>query len=174
MDNYSIIDKETYEVCTHAEDHPQVFICDKTIAPVISILNKRGYKTYASCSGHYRIEFYEYCNEDICNLKEFQKDDRIIIKKIKDTSFDYWQEIDKTRIYILFTNEYLFDNLPAGFNISTNNGLDYSRTYIECIINYYDENNEHKKMSDVLKEIDSKCELLKEWATQLPIISNKI
>lgn len=29
MDSNSIIDKDTFEVCTHAEDHPQVFICDK-------------------------------------------------------------------------------------------------------------------------------------------------
>ena len=92
MDKNSIIDKATFEVCTHAEDHPNVFVCDKQIAPVISLLNKKGYKTFASCSGHYRIEFYEYFDEDINKLKEYQNDERIIIKKIKDNSFDYWQE----------------------------------------------------------------------------------
>ena len=50
----------------------------------------------------------------------------------------------------------------------TDNGLDYPRTCIECEISFYDENNEHRKMSDVLKEIDNKCELLREWAKKLP------
>lgn len=58
MDCCSIIDKKTFDVCTHAEDHSDVFICDKPIALVISILNKKNYKTLASCSGHYRIEFF--------------------------------------------------------------------------------------------------------------------
>ena len=29
MDKNSIIDKESFEVCTNAEDHPKVFVCDK-------------------------------------------------------------------------------------------------------------------------------------------------
>lgn len=169
MDKNSIIDKTTFEVCTHVEDHPDVFICDKLIATVISILNKKGYKTFASCSGHYRIEFYEYFDEDINKLEEYQKDERIIIKKVKDNSFDYWKEIDKTLLYILFTDKYKFENLPSEFKLSIDNGLDYPRTYIECEISYYDDNNEHRKMIDVLKEINSKCKLLKEWAEKLPI-----
>ena len=169
MDRNSIIDKETFEVCTHAEDHPNVFICDKPIAPVISILNKKGYKTFASCSGHYRIEFYEYFDEDISKLKEYQNDERIIIKKIKDNNFDYWQEVDKTLLYILFDDKYEFDNLPKDFKLTTNNGRDYSRTCIECEISYYDERNQHKKMIDVLNEIDNKCEILKRWVEELSI-----
>lgn len=170
MDRNSIIDKETFEVCTHAEDHPKVFICDKPIAPVIALLNKKGYKTFASCSGHYRIEFYEYFDEDISKLKEYQNNERIIIKKIKDNNFDYWEEVDKTLLYILFDDKYEFDNIPNEFKLTINNGLDYPRTCIECEISFYDENNEHRKMIDVLKEIDNKCEILKQWAEELPII----
>ena len=169
MDHNSIIDKTTFEVCTHAEDHPDVFVCDKPIAPVISLLNKKGYKTFASYSGHYKIEFYEYFDEDINNLKEYQNDEIIIIKKVKDNSFDYWQEVDKTLLYILFDDNYEFDNLPKDFKLTTNNGRDYSRTCIECEISYYDESNQHKKMIDVLNEIDNKCEILREWAEKLPI-----
>ena len=29
MDNNSIIDKESFEICTHAEEHPKIFVCDK-------------------------------------------------------------------------------------------------------------------------------------------------
>ena len=168
MDNNSIIDKKTFEVCTHAEDHPQVFICDKPIAPVIALLNKKGYKTFASCSGHYRIEFHEYLDEDISKLKEYQSDEKIIIKKIKNNTFDYWQEIDGTLLYILFDDKYEFDNLPEDFELTINDGRDYLRTCIECIINFYDENNQHRKMASVLKEIDNKCEILRQWVNKLP------
>lgn len=170
MDGNSIIDRTTFEVCTHAEDHSKVFICDKSIAPVIALLNKKGYKTFSSCSGHYKLEFYEYFDENINKLEEYQKNERIIIKKVKDSSFDYWKEVDKTHIYILFADEYKFDNLPSGFIVDTNDGLDHLRTYIECEINYYDKNNGRKKMIDVLNEIDDKCNLLKKWAINLPDI----
>lgn len=168
MDKNSIIDRKTFEVCTHAEDHPNVFICDKAVAPAVALLNKKGYKTFSSCSGHYRIEFYEYLDEDIINLEKYKNNKRIIIKKVKDNSFDYWKEIDKTLLYILFTEKYDFDNLPNGFTLNINNGLDYSRTCIECEISYYNESNEHKSMNDVLNEIDNKCKLLKEWVDNLP------
>lgn len=168
MDSNSIIDKDTFEVCTHAEDHPQVFICDKRIAPVIALLNKKGYKTFASCSGHCRIEFHEYFDEDISKLKEYQNDEKIIIKKIKHNTFDYWQEVDRTLLYILFDNKYVFDNLPKDFELTINVGKGYPRTCIECEISFYDELNQHKKMISVLKEIDSKCEILKQWVDKLP------
>lgn len=172
MDKNSIIDKITFEICTHAEDHPKVFVCDKPIAPVIALLNKKGYKTFASCSGHYEIKFYEYFDEDINKLKEYQNNEKIIIKKIKNDSFDYWEEVDKTLLYILFADKYEFDNLPSEFKLYTNNGLDYPRTCIECEISYYNENDEHKKMIDVLKVIDNKCETLKDWAKKLPSRTN--
>ncbi len=57
MDHNSIIDRESYEVYENAEDYSKAFICDKRIAQSIALLNKKGYKTLASCSGHYRIEW---------------------------------------------------------------------------------------------------------------------
>ena len=168
MDQNSIIDKKSFEVYTHAEDYPNAFICDKSIAPVIALLNQKGYKTFASCSGHYKIEFHERFNENINKLEEFQNNEHIIIKKIKNDSFDYWEEVDKTLLYILFDKVYEFNNLPDGFKLSINDGLSYPRTCIECKISYYDENNKHKKMIDVLYEIDNKCEILKTWAGNLP------
>lgn len=173
MDYNSIIDRETFEVTLHAEDHPKVFICDKTIAPVVALLNKKGYITFASCGGHYKIEYWECFNESLKYLKEYQKDEKIIIKKIKDNGFDYWQEVDKTRIYILFDKDYQFNNLPDDFEISNNDGLSHSRTCIECEINYYDNNNERKTFSAVMKEIENKCKLLEKWAKELPDIKER-
>lgn len=166
MDKNSIIDKESFEVCTHAEDHPKVFVCDKLIAPAVALLNKKGYKTFASCSGHYKIEFYEYLNEDIKNLEEYQKYDDVIIKKVRDNSFDYWLEVSKTENYILFAKEYKFNTLPEGFKVEYD-----PRTHIWSEISFYDEKDEHRKRSDIQNEIEDKCNRLKEWAECLPNIN---
>jgi len=172
MDHNSVIDRESFEVTLHAEDHPKVFICDKTIAPVVALLNKKGYTTIASCGGHYKIEFYEYLNEDIKYLEEYKNDDKIIIKKIKDNGFDYWQEVDQTHIYILFDKVHVFDNLPDCFELDDDEDSKI-RTCMRCIINYYDENNKRKKFSEVMKEIENKCKLLEKWAEKLPDIKER-
>ncbi|MBQ9181798.1 MAG: hypothetical protein IJ134_04115 [Bacilli bacterium] len=164
MDKNSIIDKITFDVCTHAEDHPDVFVCDKVIAPAIAHLNKKGYKTFASCSGHYRIEFYEYLKEDINKLKEYQKNERIIIKNIRDKDFDYWKEIDKTVMYILFDKIYEFETIPDDFELKNF----YGKSSIECSISFYTKNNEHRTMLDVMKEIENKGIELEQWAKSLP------
>ena len=173
MDHNSIIDRDTFEVTLHAEDHPKVFICDKTIAKAVAALNKKGYYTFASCGGHYEYKYWEYFNEDLKYLEEAKKDNRIIIKKINDNGFDYIQEVDKTIIYILFSKEYSFENLPLGFKVCTNDGLEDLRTCIECEISYYDENNERKKFSKVMNEIENKCKLLEKWVEKLPDIKER-
>ena len=167
MDHNSLIDKNTYDVTIHAEDNNNVFICDKPIANAISKLNKKGYKTIASCSGHYKIEYYEYLDEDIKYLEEYQKDDRIIIKKIKDKTFDFWQEVDKTHMYILFDKVYYFKDLPNDFIINND------KTCIDSLISFYDKNNNHKTIKEVMKEIDKKCKLLEEWVDKLPDINER-
>ena len=76
MDHNSIIDRETFEVFEHAENYPKAFICDKRIAPSVALLNKKGYKTIASCSGHYRLEWNEQSKTVIYILfdKEYKFD----------------------------------------------------------------------------------------------------
>ena len=133
MDQNSIIDKTTFDICKHAEDHKEVFICDKEIAPAISLLNKKGYETYASCSGHYKIEFYEWFDEDINKLEELKNNPRIIIKNIKEKSFDYWSEVDKTQVYVLFKKQYSFNNLPEGFIEETTNNRMELRGLIQAL-----------------------------------------
>lgn len=171
MDQNSIIDRKTFEVCKYAEDYQDVFICDKPIADAVALLNKKGYKTIASCSGHYQVAFYEYYDEDLSLLEKFRNDDKVIIKKIKDNSFDYWTEIDSTHTYILFDKNYKFQTLPEGFekNIDVYN----SRVSIEKKISYYDENNERKKRYDVCTQIDEIGYKLKIWAESLPVNERK-
>lgn len=166
MDHNSIIDRNTFEVTLHAEDHKDVFICDKEIANAVALLNKKGYKTIASCSGHYKIEFYEYLKEDISKLEEYKNNNRIIIKEIRENDFDYWQEVDKTIMYILFDKKYNFNNLPKGFELDNTR----EKTCVEYIINFYDENNKHRTIKDVTREIESKSKELEEWVKLLPRI----
>lgn len=163
MDHNSLIDRTDYHVYKHAEDCPLMFICDKNIADSVALLNKKGYKTKASCGGHYKVEFYEYFNCDISNYEEYSKDDRIIIKKVHNNSFDYWEEVDKTHIYILFDGKCLFDNLPVGFEY-----IDGDNTCIDSSISYYDKNNNKRIRKDVECELEEKCKILKNWAEKLP------
>lgn len=163
MDHNSIIDRNTYEVCIDAEDHKDVFICDKEIANVVALLNKKGYKTIASCSGHYKIEYYEYLKEDISNLEDYKNNNRVIIKEIRENDFDYWLEVDKTIMYILFDKIYELNNLPEGFIIDNSR----DKTCIEHIISFYDENNKHRTIKDVTREIENKSKELEEWVKQL-------
>lgn len=165
MDNFSIIDKNTYEVFKHEEDCPYAFICDKALAPTVALLNKKGYETFASCSGHYKSEFYEWFDEDISNLEEYQKDKNIIITEIRENNFDYMSIVDKTLTYILFSKKYEFDSIPEIFEFYKD---EYDRTCIQSWINYYDENNKRKKRSIVEKEIEQRCNILKEWVNKLP------
>ena len=78
------------------------------------------------------------------------------------------EELDSTITYILFNDKYDFDNLPNGFDIEVDEGFDYPRTLLECKTSYYDKNNKHLNMLDVLKELDDKCKELYEWVKKLP------
>ena len=166
MDDKSIIDRNTYKVYEHAEDYPDAFICDKRIAPVIALLNKKGYSTFASCGGHYKNEFYEWFNEDISNLESLIKDTKVIITEVRDNSFDYISWIDKTMIYILFNDKYDFEALPEGFELYEKQ--DDNRSCIQCFVSYYDQNNKRKKRNIVEKELNEKINKLNEWVKKLP------
>ena len=169
MDSSSIIDRHTYEVYKHEEDCPFGFICDKEIADVVALLNKKGYKTFASCSGHYRNTFYEWFDEDIKNLDEYKNDKMNIITEVRDDSFDYISIVDKTLIYILFNGTYDLGVLPEGFIDNNTDG----RSCIECSISYYDK-DKRKKRNVVEKEIELQCNKLKEWVDSLPELKGMI
>ena len=87
MDRCYFIDKETFEVY---KEHPNVFSVDPRIANTVSMLNKLGYYTLASCEGHWEIKEY-----DISVPKENRY----------------------TGIYILYKEYYDFPNIPEGFEL---------------------------------------------------------
>ena len=108
------------------------------------------------------------CRKEDKYLIEYSSDDRIIIKRVGNDTFDYWEEVDKTHIYILFDKKYAFDTLPDGFKY-----IDGDRTCIDCCINYYKINNNKRIRSEVEHEIDAKSKILKDWVDSLPIYKER-
>lgn len=156
MVNDKIIDLETFEVI----DDSKFIIIDSLIADTISILNRLGYKTKYSCSGHCEIPKKELFMN--CNLKYLQEVKQEDIEEIRNDSFDFWKEWTYTTIYILFDKKYNFKNIPKGFVLEDN--------CISCKINFYDE-EKRKKANDIQKEINEYNKILYEWASNLPKIN---
>ncbi|MBQ9072768.1 MAG: hypothetical protein IJY25_06390 [Bacilli bacterium] len=146
------IDKNTFEIVDN------VFEVDEDIAETISILNKKGYYTLYSCSGHVKdprlYEKYIVQKNDGDNLI----DSYIVDKEQK--SYSVLKPYTFTVVYIKFDKDYKFNNLPNGFTKKDDN-------IIEKIINYYD--NGKKIKSDVIdQEINFSNKILLEWAKKLP------
>ncbi len=165
MDKNYYIDKETYEIY---EEAPYTFNCDKKIAYAVSAMNKKGYKTKAACSGHYKVEFQEELNVDKSFLSECQQNPRCIIKEVRETNFDVWTEIDYTILYVLFKERYDFLALPENFTLDAYNEV-FPNTRIQAFISYYDEKGKRKSKEEIELEIDKNCERLNEWAKRLPL-----
>lgn len=155
--NHKYIDTKTFNIVNN------VFEVDKDIAESISLLNKKGYYTRHSCSGHDKdprmYEMYRVKKSD-----EF--DDKNLGFIVKDNKDDYEILMPNryTSIYVMFDKKYEFKNLPIGFYT-----LNDEVTTIYKDIMYY-ENNIKKKSNDIQSEIDkSNLELL-EWVKTLPMV----
>ena len=111
MDNNVFINSKTFDI------EPNVFACDKLIADSIKILNKKGYITNSSCEGHISFTWHEITNCDLSMLDIASNDERFIVLKVKENSFDYLTRSELTSIYISFEQNYQFKDLPEGFNL---------------------------------------------------------
>lgn len=174
MDHNSIIDRNTFEVYTHAEDCPFAFVCDKRIAPAIAILNKKGYVTFASCGGHYEGGCRELINLNLSLLEEYQNDSECFVREIREDGFDCYVENRQSHIYVLFSKRYKFDSIPEGFTTYEDEYDGNERICLECDIGYFDDNNHKKKRNEIEKELDKYCNILNSWALNLPEINKGI
>src|SRR5574344_734846 len=97
--NNKYIDKDTYEVVDN------IFEVEEAIADTLSILNKKGYYTLYSCSGH------------VQNPRIYEK--YVLVP------FSY------TYIYILFDKHYHFNILPSKFHYDSKNIISRKIFYYE-------------------------------------------
>ena len=163
MDGNVLIDKHTFEIY---KDHPDVFICDYKIAPALAILNQKGYKTLASCSGHEnRLRARVQENIDLDFLEETKKDSRFIITKINNNSFEAIAYDQFTSIYIMFENVKDLPNIPEGFTKDDKS--------IKHLVMYYDNDGKRYSSEYIESEINKYNNKLIEWANKLPLIERK-
>ena len=160
MDNNVFIDDKTYDKCNN------IFNCDKRIADAIIILNKKGYKTLASCEGHNKSrEGFIQEKIDLGMLDDVKNDPRHIILNINDDDFEVMTFKQFAQIYILFDDVKLLPNIPNGFVIQDNK--------IEHLVLYYDKNNARYTNEYIDNQIDKYNKILKEWANKLPYIKER-
>ena len=176
MNNHKFIDAVTYEIIPDEN----IIEVDPGIARAISLLNQKGYKTKACCSGHVDFTYYkQVCDISLLDEEKIKKDfPEYCIVDITDSTFAILAPKNVTRIYVMFAKDYHFTSLPLGFEKepSYDDDLqDWSKTDFDSIakvIDYY-ENNERRNMSDVQKDIDKYNNLLLEWVRKLPDIKER-
>lgn len=162
MDNRRYIDTETFEIY---EIHPKVIPCDKEIAVAIANLNKLGYKTMASCSGHYKDGCYEQNNVDLSFLEKTKNDRHFIVREIRDDGFDCWIENIRSTIYIAFDKKCIPKTLPEGFYLHDEPEFEFAS--IEHNVDYYQDEAQRSRKS-IEEEIKKYQEILNNWASNLP------
>ena len=158
----------------------QYFECDEMIAPTISLLNKKGYKTKFCCAGHlYPYSFTKYHE----NLQvELKNKNGIILDTIElnDETKDFYKkyginylyeseifipEVKKIRMYILFEGYYNFSNLPKDFFI------DDRYMDLTCIRGHFEfPNAEGFSRITAVYEINKS---LYKWVESLPYLQDK-
>ena len=163
-----IIDLKTFDIISDNE----AAAVDADIAPAIIALNKKGYNTMSSCSGHF--DFHKkYLSTDInmCFLEETQKDQEWQNEEIRNDGFDAWSPWEKVlTIYILFAKEYHFDTLPNGFTHNVQDAFENypTRSYIETKIALISEKGELRKENIIQSEMNEAYNNLTKWANELP------
>lgn len=152
----SLIHKEKFDILNDCEDgrEDDYFEVDENIALVISMLNKKGYRTTFCCSGH-----------AFANINEFRADNKedfdcLIFFDLQDIRYENgrYKALDKDNAkycYIVFEKDYTFPKLPEGFT------YDKSNKTIEK--EYVSESDTY----DLIQEIVDSMKALYEWVLEL-------
>ena len=136
----AFINKNDFSIVSYVSDcilSKNYFECDDLIAPAISLLNKKGYKTEFCCSGHpYSVidsmAASAYPSEkDIENIgiisivpSENTKDIPDWVDK-KEYSYyiTFYNSYPDCGFYVTFKEDYEFNNLPKGAYIHEEGGI---------------------------------------------------
>ena len=177
MNNHKFIDSATYEIIPDEN----IIEVDPDIAEAISLLNKKGYKTKACCSGHaLNLDYYkQVCDLSLLDEEKIKKNypEYYIVDKT-DKTFSLIAPKGATGIYVMFAECYHFDALPDGFvkePVWDDRLGDWSKNNFDTIrkrIDYY-ENSVKRNPNDVQKEIEEYNNLLLEWVRKLPKINER-
>ncbi|MBR1679358.1 MAG: hypothetical protein IJ704_01795 [Bacilli bacterium] len=160
MDNQVIINTKTYDI----ENQEEYFNCDKEISEAISILNKKGYYTEASCAGHIKFIYREQDNIDNEFLDNIKGNIHFIMLREKEDSFDALARDSFAQTYIKFKNNYSFKTIPDGF--------EYSKKH--CILQahvwyYINDGIIKKSYEEIDEELKKYQNNLLIWARKLPV-----
>lgn len=119
VDNNVYVNLKTNEIVSNVPDYIN---CDKEISHIISILNAKGYITNASCAGHFdRLIYYEDSKPiSEKNFFEENKELGLEIIRVTETEIIYRGMAIASSLYISFTKDYEFIDLPPGFNWEDN------------------------------------------------------
>ena len=163
------------------EYNDKIVEIDDDISDTILELNKKGYKTYACCSGHSKVEFYE-CTVPLTDKEKILKDGYAIIEE-SDMIYAAFPNIS-TYCYIKFDNSYNFESIPDGFKYETKEEAynEYKKykeqknidiTFgdsISRLINFFDEDGNRKEKEIIEKEIKEVNKILLNWSKNLKAI----
>lgn len=163
------INNDTYDI---TDDSNNAFLVDELISKTISLLNKKGYKTMACCSGHLLKGddryYIHYVNEEEVKLYKNEEYKAIV---------EYCEEKKLYRIkslilglgcYIKFETDIQLPNIPDGFEY---NKVSNDLSFMLC---YYvdDEYKILKSDKEILDTINMINNELYKWAIKLEIIND--
>ena len=134
----AFINKNDFSIVGYVDNYilaDDYFECDDLIAPAISLLNKKGYRTEFCCSGHpySTIEscaLAEYPSDEakkelnilyICSSKE-SKDIPDWVNKEEYPYFTSFYISQPEGLYVTFKERYDFSDVPNGAYIDQENG----------------------------------------------------
>lgn len=167
----SFINKSTYDVIDELDDY---IYCDYDLRYIIATLNKKGYETVYSCSGHNEVGLLEYTHrEPISELEDFLKESKTNLSlHYIDKDDNYFYHKDEkvyTYTYIYFKDNYKFKNAPKDFTLEV---LE-DKSYISKKVTFYKDsrNTIRKTDNDIFKELEQNYLDLKEWVDDLEYIN---
>ena len=171
MSLIAFINKNSFEIKDELDDY---IYCDYEIRNTIATLNKKGYKTSYSCSGHNELGLMlPIHKESIDKLEEYlnksQNDKALHFIKKEDEYFYHKDEKISTYTYILFQDDYNFQKYPSNFSYDIIDG----KSYLSKEINFYKDENHTMRKTDIeiYNELECTYADLEKWANNLPTIS---
>lgn len=162
----AFINKHTFEI-THkmpsfySDWEGTFFEVDELIAPAVSKLNNRGYRTISSCSGHVFPEFKSFSIGGGIKKKRINNFEPLT-NCAELSGLPYVLSIDNC--YIIFKKVYEFKSIPEGFyhqTLKTNNSK-HSVLYARF--------NSADGSFEKVREIVNAMETLYLWASKIPQI----